>query len=74
MPRSTLRAGIGSESESGIGIGIGSESLDQHFGPGKPWHFYSIDKHNRLLVSRVSKAIDKLKNRLSKFFFMKMKK
>jgi hypothetical protein len=74
MPRSTLRAEIGSESESGIGIRIGSESLDQHFGPGKPWHFYSIDKQNKLLVSRVSKVIDRLKNRVSKFFFMKTKK
>ena len=50
------------------------ESLDHHFGPGKPWHFYSIDKQNRLLVSRVSKVIDRLKNRVSKFFFMKTKK
>jgi hypothetical protein len=50
------------------------EAFDHHFGPGKPWHFYSIDKQNRLLVSRVSKVIDRLKNRVSKFFFLRTKK
>ena len=49
------------------------ESLDQHFGLVK-WHFYSVDKKNRPLVSRISKVIDKLKKRLSKFSFIKAKK
>ena len=51
------------------------EALDHHFGPGNKWHFYSNDKQNRiLLVSRVSKVIDRLRKRLSKFFFMKQPK
>jgi hypothetical protein len=50
------------------------EALDHYFGPGKPWHFYSIDKQNRVLVSKVSKVIDRLRKRLSKFSFMKEKK
>ena len=50
------------------------ESLDQHFGPGNKWHFYSVDKRNRPLVTRISKVIDRLKLRVSKFSFMKAKK
>ena len=49
------------------------ESLDQHFGPSK-WHFYYVDKKNIPLVSRISKVIDRLKKRLSKFSVMKAKK
>ena len=51
-----------------------NEALDHYFGPGKKWHFSSNDKQNRLLVSRVSKVIDRLRKRLSKFYFMKTKK
>jgi hypothetical protein len=50
------------------------EALDHHFGPGEKWHFYSVDKKNRPLVSRISKVIDRLKKRVSKFSFMKAKK
>jgi hypothetical protein len=50
------------------------KGLDHHFGPGNKWHFYSNDKQNIVLVSRVSKVIDKLRKRLSKFFFMKQPK
>ena len=49
------------------------ESMDQHFRPSK-WHFYSGDKKNMPLVSKISKVIDRLKKRLSKFLFMKAKK
>jgi hypothetical protein len=51
-----------------------NEALDHYFGTGKPWHFYSIDKQNRVLVSKVSKVIDMMRKRLSKFSFMKEKK
>ncbi len=50
------------------------ESLDQHFGPGSKWHFNFVDKRNRPLVTRIFKGIDRLKNRVSKFSFMKAKK
>lgn len=50
------------------------ESLDHYFGPGNKWHFYSNDKKNRVLVNRVSKVIDRLRKRLSKFSFMKLMK
>ena len=50
------------------------EAMDHHFGPGKPKHLYSIDKQNKVLVSRVSKVIERLRKRLSKFSFMKEKK
>jgi len=49
------------------------ESMDQHFGLAK-WHFYSVDKKNRPLVSRISKVIDMLKKRLFNVSFMKAKK
>jgi hypothetical protein len=51
-----------------------SEALDQHFGAEGKWHFYSVDKRSRPLVSRISKVIDRLKKRISKFSFMKAKK
>ena len=50
------------------------EALDHYFGPGKPWHFYSIDKQNKVLVSKVSKVIYMMRKRLSNFSFMKEKK
>jgi hypothetical protein len=50
------------------------EALDHYFGPRNKWHFYSNDKQNILLVSRVSMVIDKLRKRLSKFSFMQVKK
>ena len=50
------------------------ESMDQHFGPSKWHYFYSVDKKNIPLVSRISKVIDRLKKRPSKFSFMKAKK
>ena len=50
------------------------ESLDQHFGPGSKRHFYSVDKRTRPLVTKISKVNDMLKNRASKFSFMKAKK
>jgi hypothetical protein len=50
------------------------KALDHYFGPQKPWHFYSIDKQNRVLVSKVSKVIVRLRKRLFKFSFMKEKK
>ncbi len=49
------------------------ESMDQHFGLAK-WHFYSVDKKNIPLVSRISKVIDMLKKRLFNVSFMKAKK
>jgi hypothetical protein len=50
------------------------ECLDHYFGEGKPWHFYSIDKKRRPLVSYVSKVVDRLMRCFSKFNFMRSKK
>ena len=50
------------------------ECLDHYFGEGNEWHFYSIDKKRRPLVSFVSKVIDRLMKCVSKFPFMKAKK
>jgi hypothetical protein len=50
------------------------ESLDHYFGEGKPWHFYSIDKKRRPLLSYVSKVVDRLMRCVSKFIFMRSKK
>ena len=50
------------------------ERLDHCFGEGKEWHFYSIDKQRRPLVSFMSKVIDRLMKCVSKFHFMKAKK
>jgi hypothetical protein len=47
--------------------------LDHKFGPGNKWYLDSNDKQNKLLVSRVSHVVNKLKKCLSKFFFMKAK-
>ena len=51
-----------------------SECLDDYFGEGKPWHFYSVDKKRRPLVSYVSKVVDRLLKCVSKFPFMRAKK
>jgi hypothetical protein len=51
-----------------------TESLDHFFGLGEKWHFHSVDTKNRPLVSVISKVIDKLRKRVSKFSFMKEKK
>ena len=37
-----------------------TKSLDRYFGDGNEWHFYMIDKHRRLLVTFVSKVVDRL--------------
>ncbi len=50
------------------------ECLDHCFGEGKEWHFYSIYKQRRPLVSYVSKVVDSLMKCMSKFPFMKAKK
>jgi hypothetical protein len=50
------------------------ECLDHYFGEGKEWHFYSIDKKRRPLVSFVSRVVDRLMRCVSKFPFMKVKK
>jgi len=50
------------------------ECLDHYCGEGKEWHFYSIDKQRRPLVSFVSKVVDRLMKCISKFPFMKVKK
>ncbi len=46
------------------------ESLDHYFGEGKEWHFYTIDKQRRPLVTFVSKVVDRLMKCASKFPFM----
>jgi hypothetical protein len=48
--------------------------LDRHFGEGKEWHFYSVDKQRRPLVSFVSKVADRLMKSISKFSFTRAKK
>jgi len=35
-----------------------SEAMDQDFGAEGKWHFYSVDKRSKPLVSRNSKVID----------------
>ena len=50
-----------------------TECLDLHFGPNKKWHFWSIDKQNRTLVSVTSKVIDRLLKEKSNLSFMTMK-
>jgi len=47
-----------------------TESLDHNFGEGNEWHFYSIDKQRRSLVSFVSKVVDRLMKCISNFTFM----
>ena len=51
-----------------------TECLNIHFGEGKPWHFHSVDKKRRPLVSFVSKVVDRLMKCISKFPFMRAKK
>ena len=51
-----------------------TESLNHFFGPGEKWHFHSVGTRNKRLVNIISKVIDKLRKRLSKFLFMKEKK
>jgi hypothetical protein len=51
-----------------------TEALVHFFGPGEKWHFHSVDSRNIPLVSIISKVIDKLRKRVSKFQFMKEKK
>ncbi len=51
-----------------------TECLNIHFGEGKPWHFYSVDKKQRPLSSYVSKVVDRLMKYISKFPFMRAKK
>ena len=50
------------------------ECLDQYFGEGKAWHFYSIDKKRRPLVTYISKVVDRLMKCISKFTFMRSKR
>ncbi len=50
------------------------DSLDNYFGEGNEWHFYTIDKQRRPLVSFVSKVVDRLMKYVSKFPFMYAKK
>ena len=50
------------------------ECLNHYFGEGKPWHFYSLDKKKRPMVSYVSKVVDRLMKCISNFTFMKAKK
>jgi hypothetical protein len=50
-----------------------TEALNHYFGKEGRWHFYSTDKTNRPLVNYISNVIDKLKTRLSRFTFMKVK-
>ena len=50
-----------------------TEALNHYFAKEGRWHFYSTDKTNRPLVNYISKVIDKLKKRLSRFTFMKGK-
>jgi hypothetical protein len=51
-----------------------TECLDIHFREAMKWHFWSIDKKNRALVSLISNAIDKLMKRETKLEFMTYKK
>ena len=51
-----------------------TEYLNTHLGEGKSWHFYNVDKHQRPLVSFVSKVVDRLMKCISKFPFMRAKK
>ncbi len=51
-----------------------TEALNHFFGPGKKWHFHSVDTSSRPLVSTISKVIDKLRKRVSKFLYIKEKK
>ena len=50
------------------------ETVDHYFCPGNKWHSYLNDKHDKFLVSTVSKVLDMSKKRFSKFFFMNTKK
>jgi len=50
------------------------ECLNHYFGEGKPWHFFSIEKKKRPLVSYVSKVVDILMKCISNLTFMKAKK
>jgi hypothetical protein len=50
-----------------------TEALNHYFAKDGRWHFYSTDKTNRPLANYISKVIDKLKKRLSRFTFMKGK-
>jgi hypothetical protein len=43
-----------------------TECLDIHFHEARKWHFWSIDKMNRALVSLISKVIDMLTKRETK--------
>ena len=43
-----------------------TECLDIHFREARKWHFWSIDKKNRALVSLISKVIDMLLKRQTK--------
>jgi hypothetical protein len=49
------------------------ESLDDYFGDGK-WHFWSIDKKRRQLVTITSKVIDRKLKETSKISFLTSKK
>jgi hypothetical protein len=51
-----------------------TECLDLHFREARKWHFWSIDKKNRPLVSLISKVIDRLMKRETKLEFMTYKK
>jgi hypothetical protein len=49
-------------------------SLQHYFGAGNKWHFYSLDKKRRNLVSLTSKVIDRHMKMSSKLTFMTAKK
>ena len=51
-----------------------TEALDHFFGPEEKLHFHSVDTRNKPLVSIISKVIDELRKRVSKFVFTKGKK
>ena len=53
--------------------GFLTKCLDEHFGGGKKWHFYSQDSQNKTLVSVASKVVDRLLKEKSKLSFMTLK-
>ncbi len=47
-----------------------TECLDQHFGPNKKWHFWSVDRKRRALVTLTAKVVNRLLKEKSKMSFM----
>ncbi len=50
-----------------------TKCLNQYSGPNKKWHFWSIDKKLKALVSTTSKVVDRLLKDKSNLSFMPMK-